>query len=187
MTLRIAVLHAHGSLRPNHLATELIHNGRWPADTVDAPDAVIASQIDHADIALLASSWQLTCAGGHEDGARTAIEQTRQRGLRTLVFSDHDATRPLNLSGLGAVVYRTSLLSTVTYVDDAGGFDPHIAINRGGGLASIKFFLSALGGSLEFQEFANSTCSVARVPLQMRHLVALRKYQKTVQTECRCR
>lgn len=136
MTMRIAIVHAHKSLRPNYVVQDLLSSGGWPAGSNGATGVILTDQVDNADVAMLASSWQLTCAQGHEADAREAIERTRERGRNTVVMSDHDATRPLDLGPSGGIVYRTSMLATVDYGAEfakpgfANSIDPESALFR---------------------------------------------------------
>lgn len=52
----------------------------------------------------------------------------------------------------------------VTYWDDAGGYDPDVALARGGGLADVAVRLERIGGSLAFDRYDGVTVARARMP-----------------------
>ncbi len=138
MTTRIAMVGARDSLPTTFIAASLSAHGRWPHSTSDStPVVTLVDRVDDADIAMLSSAWQIVCAQQAEDEARRVIEGVRQMGKRTLVLADFDSTKPLALAPLGGVVYRTSMLAGVTYIDEfarpafANSMDPDSVPIRG--------------------------------------------------------
>lgn len=137
MSLRVAIVSAQESLPLTYIARTLLVHGCWPA-TARYPrsDVQLVDRVEDADLAMLSSSWQVTCSWESEAEARQAIERTGRAGRRTLIFADHDATRPLGLAPLGGIVYRTSMMSGTPYVDEfakpgfANAIDPDAAPMR---------------------------------------------------------
>ncbi len=132
MTTRIALVATRDSLPTTFLADSLATHGRWPhSASHSTPVVTLVDHVDDADIAMLSNAWQVVCAQRAEDEARGAIEGVRRMGRRTLVLADFDSTKPLGLASIGGIVYRTSMLAGVTYIDEfarpafANSIDPH--------------------------------------------------------------
>jgi hypothetical protein len=101
-----------------------------------------------------------------EDALRVLLEPSRASTVESLLLVH--IGNSANHAAASATVVFTKLGDSLRfeYFDDAGGFDPEIALRKAGGLTTSRHALSKIGGSLDFDRLNHLTRSRAFIPLR---------------------